>query len=121
VARSETECSAILTIIRNHCEKYGKNLESLISSWQGFITTGRTESDVSATVERTAKTRGQSVEEFRKTAGERGAIIGTPDHCVERLRRMRDLGINHFMLIFSDDTSLRPLELFRDQVIPELK
>ena len=121
VAGSVEECAAILESIRNYCLKFGKNLENLISSWQGFIMIAQSESELNKIIEASARERGQSIAEFRKTAEERHFIIGKPDQCVEKLRRFKDIGINHFILIFSDDTSLRPLGVFRDHVIPELK
>jgi hypothetical protein len=52
---------------------------------------------------------------------ERGSVIRTPDHSVEQLRRFREIGVNYFLLIFSDDTLIQPLETFRDEVIPRLR
>jgi alkanesulfonate monooxygenase SsuD/methylene tetrahydromethanopterin reductase-like flavin-dependent oxidoreductase (luciferase family) len=121
VSGSREDITTILESINAYCEKYSRKFSDLLASWQGFITIGRTEADVRAIVERAAGERRQTVPEFMRTGEERGYVIGTPESCVERLRGLRDLGFNHFMLIFSDDTSLTPLELFRDEVIPNLK
>ena len=115
------QCKAILEAAEKNCEKYGKNPTKLIKSWQGFVLIGETASQVTETIEGTARDRGQSAPEFRKYMNERGFISGRPDECVEQLRKFKQIGINSFLLIFSKDTSIRPLEVFRDKVIPQLR
>jgi len=48
-------------------------------------------------------------------------LQGTPDHCVETLRRYVDVGVTHFILTFPDDITLEPIRLFGEQVIPAFK
>lgn len=115
------ECRAILESVRKYCERYGKNVDNLISSWQGFVVVGRSASEVNEIIENEARERSQSLSEFRKEAVERGFVIGQPDECVKQLLRFKDIGINNFLLIFSQDTSIRPLEIFKDKVIPEVR
>jgi alkanesulfonate monooxygenase SsuD/methylene tetrahydromethanopterin reductase-like flavin-dependent oxidoreductase (luciferase family) len=48
-------------------------------------------------------------------------IRGTPDECVEILRKYVDAGVDHFMMVFPDVTDLETICLFGEQVIPFLK
>ncbi len=115
------ECEAIMRAIREQSERYGRNMEDLIRSWQCSIIIGRNTSEVDKLVGEQAKERNQSPAEFRKSVVEHGFVIGEADDCVEQLRRFKEIGINHFFLIFSGDTSIQPLETFRDEVIPQLR
>lgn len=117
------DCRTILEAAAGYWLKYGKDPISQVKSWQGFILIGENAAEVEETVERAAKRRGQSASEFRKTASERGFgfILGQPDEIVEQLRKLREIGMNHYLLIFSGDTLIRPLEIFRDKVIPHFR
>jgi F420-dependent oxidoreductase-like protein len=115
------KCEAIMGIIRKHSERYGRKMEDLICSLQCFIIIGRNPSEIDRLVEEQAQRRNQSPAEFRKNAEDRGFIIGVPDDCVRQLRRFKEIGINHFMTGFPGDTSIRPLQTFRDEVIPQLR
>lgn len=121
VTGSFEESRAIVQTVQSYCERYGKHADDLICSWQGFILIGQSTSELDKMVERGAKGMGKSSQEFRKEAIERGWMIGQPDDCIEQLRPFKEISINHIFLIFSDATSIRPLETFRDHVIPKLK
>ena len=113
------ECRAILQSIGHFCQRCGKDLRDLTKSWQSYVLIGKTSSEVEEIVAKEAKERGQSPAEFRKNAVERGFVIGRPDECVQQLGRFKEAGINHFLVIFADDSSIQPLEIFRDEVIPQ--
>lgn len=115
------QCKSILEAAERNWKKYGKNPDKLIKSWQGFVLIGENASEVNETIEGAARARGQSASEFRKYMNERGFVSGQPDECAEQLRKFEEIGINSLLLIFSKDTSIRPLEIFRDKVIPKLR
>ena len=78
--------------------------------------------EVEETVERTAKDRGQTASDFRKYANKHHPfILGEPDEIVEQLRKFKEVGIDIFFLVFSDDNGIRPLGIFRDKIIPRLR
>ncbi len=118
---SVEECRAILGAAERYWEKFGNKPRVMIKSWQGFVLIGETASEVDETVEKSAKRRRQSVSEYRKYASERGSILGQPDECVDQLRKFKDVGFNSLLLIFPNDTEIRPLEIFKDKVIPQLR
>jgi len=113
------ECEAVISSARRIAERIDKR--DLIISWQGFILIGRTTSELESNIAKAAKRRGVSESEFRKTAMERGFIVGLPDECVTHLRKFAAIGVNSFVLSFPSDTEISPLEVFRDKVVPELR
>ena len=115
------EVGAVIKSALGYCDKLGKMKSELIISWQGFLIIGESDFEIEAYLEKGAKRRGQSVSEFRKTILDRGFIVGPPDVCARQLRKFKDVGVKHFFLGFTGDTEIRPLETFRDRVIPQLR
>jgi alkanesulfonate monooxygenase SsuD/methylene tetrahydromethanopterin reductase-like flavin-dependent oxidoreductase (luciferase family) len=116
---SYEECKAIIAAAKGTAESFGR--KEIIISWQGFILIGRTTSELEGHISRAAKRRGLTEADFRKTAQERGFIVGMPDECVNHLRKFASIGVNSFVLGFTGDTEIAPLEIFRDRVAPELR
>jgi F420-dependent oxidoreductase-like protein len=111
----------IIEAVTRYSQRLGKRTSDLISSWQGFIIIGRTESEIEQLIERAARRRGQSTAEFRKNATSRGFIIGQPDECVRELRKFKEAGVNGLYISFMGDREIEPLRTFKDKVIPELR
>ena len=63
-----------------------------------------------------AAKQGVSVDDYR--AGLGGAIVGTPDECVEQLSPYVDAGITYFFLLFPHPVELDRLRLFAERVMP---
>jgi F420-dependent oxidoreductase-like protein len=115
------DCQVILNEIRKNCEKYERRFEELEKSWQGFVIIGSNQTEVEKVMNDLARERDQSLQEFQTAAVERGYIIGEPDDVIKLLRELKEMGINHFLLAFPNDTSIRPLEVFKDQVISQIR
>lgn len=49
------------------------------------------------------------------------AIRGSPKTCIKILKGYVDAGVTHFTLLFADVASLKPLQLFAKEVIPEFR
>ena len=113
------ECKAVISAAKDAAERLGR--KDLVLSWQGFLLLGRTASDVEERVAKAARQRGVSDAEFRKMRLDRGDITGTPNECVNRLREFAAIGVNSFVLGFTGDVDITPLEIFRDKVAPELR
>jgi alkanesulfonate monooxygenase SsuD/methylene tetrahydromethanopterin reductase-like flavin-dependent oxidoreductase (luciferase family) len=48
-------------------------------------------------------------------------VVGTPDQCVERLRRYADLGVGDFLLGALAPVDWRSLELVAESVAPAVR
>ena len=118
-ASSFEECKAVIGSAKRWAERLGKRVMTV--SWQGFLMLGRTKTELENNISTAAKRRGMSDTDFRKASLDRGFLIGLPDECVSRLRELADAGVNSFMLGFTGDIEITPLETFRDQVAPELR
>jgi len=118
--RSFNVCKEIVESARNYCRVLGRDPQDVVMSWQPFIFIGRTPRQVDEIVERAAKARGKTTQEFREQIRERGFIVGTPDHCAQKLLEFKELGMNYFIPVFEEDTLIDPLEIFRDEVIPRI-
>ena len=118
-ANSFEECKAVISAANDAAERLGRR--DLLVSWQGFILIGRTAAEVEERITKAAKRRGMSDADFRKMSLDRGLIVGTPEECVARLREFRAIGVNSFVLGFTGDIDITPLEIFRDTVAPELR
>jgi len=116
---SLVDCKVIINAAKSTADRLGR--KDLQVSWQGFMLIGRTTSEVEKGIARAARRRGVSEVEFRQMSLDRGLIIGNPDECVSRLREFAEIGVNSFILGFTGDTDITPLELFRDTVVPELR
>ncbi len=115
------ECGKILEAAEKYRKDYGKTPDAQTRSLQAFVLVGENQSELDETVEKAAKKRGQSAAEYRKHATERGFILGQPDEIVGVLRKFKEAGFNSFLLVFINDTEIRPLETFRDKVAPQLR
>jgi len=113
------DCKAIIRAAKSTADRLGK--KDLLISWQGFILIGGTKSDVEKRIEKEAARRNMSEADFRKISEDRGLIIGTPEECLERLREIKAIGVNSFVIGFRGDSDVTPLETFWDTVAPELR
>jgi len=113
------DCKAIIQAAKNAADGLGK--KDLLISWQGFILIGGTKSEVEKRIEKEAARRNMSKADFRKISEDRGLIIGTSEECLQRLREIKAIGVNSFVIGFRGDSDVTPLETFQDMVAPELR
>ena len=114
-------CKAIVTSVRENCERYGRKQDDLTMSWQGFALIGRSQNEIESTLEQGAKRLGMTISEFNQRARKQGWLIGDPDYCVRELQKWKEIGINHLILSFPNDIEVAPMELFMNRVAPKLK
>jgi alkanesulfonate monooxygenase SsuD/methylene tetrahydromethanopterin reductase-like flavin-dependent oxidoreductase (luciferase family) len=118
-SNSFEECKAVISAANDAADRLGAR--DLVTSWQGFILIGRTVAELEKRVKNAARRRGMSESDFRKMSLDRGDIVGTPEECVARLREFREIGVNSFVLGFTGDIDITPLEIFQETVVPELR
>jgi F420-dependent oxidoreductase-like protein len=113
------ECKSIIAAAKENAENLGR--KQITVSWQGFILIGRTATELEDQFRKAARRMGITEADFRKYSQDRGFIVGTPDECVNDLRKFATIGVNSFVLGFTGDTEITPLETFWDTVAPELR
>ncbi|UJP39757.1 LLM class F420-dependent oxidoreductase [Cellulomonas palmilytica] len=112
-------------VLAEHCAAIGRDLAEITRSANYNAVIGETEADVDdkiAWVEEhyaltvPAKAPGLA-EDFRN-----GPLVGTPEQVVEKLTALRGLGLEYAITYFADAAYDRSsIELFADQVVPELR
>ena len=104
---SPTNFGEVLQVLRGHCRDVGRDFDSLVKTWVG---------DCVAVAPTHAAA--QALAEANPFYNAGSAIVGTPDEVVAQLRRLTDLGAEHFILRFADFPGTDGVELFGREVIP---
>ncbi len=107
--------------LRHHCEDVGRDFDEITKSTSlGVVVYPTREEYIEDMRERwEANQAPEPFEEWLEKA-EASYIAGTPEECVEQLRRYVDLGVSLFVIRFGDIPSLDGLRLFAEKVVPRL-
>jgi len=114
-------------ILADHCEEVGRDFDDIVRSTNFNIVIGENEAEVA---ERTAAVKAH----FAPIVGEEkadsmfannyvngGGIVGTPEQIVERILDWQAAGLGYAIVYFQEaGTDRRGLELFAEQVMPQL-
>jgi alkanesulfonate monooxygenase len=90
-----------LDVLRDHCEQVGREYETITKTYFGFISISQ-----------------KGREPDRRD--DLHIIYGTPEEVTQELNLFVELGVQHFMLRFLDFPSTEGLELFIQEVVPNL-
>jgi alkanesulfonate monooxygenase SsuD/methylene tetrahydromethanopterin reductase-like flavin-dependent oxidoreductase (luciferase family) len=99
--------SEVLEVLRGHCRDVGRDYDSLVKTWM---------SDCVAIAPTHAAA--QTLAESHPFYDAGSALVGTPDEVTAQIRRLTDLGAEHFILRFADFPATNGVELFGREVIP---
>lgn len=111
-----------LKVLKRHCLNLGRKFEAIEKTWHGLMIISDREEEV--------KRRALKFQEDSAMADEREMsfddflnrnIMGTPEQCVEKIRRYVDLGVTYFIPHFPFAEDLRGLRIFMDEVVPAFK
>ena len=105
-----------LEVLKNHCERVGRNYEAIKKTWLGCISIAETQDEAL----RIAKNNPFVAKETRFDAM-RSTIIGTPERVSQRLAEFIDLGVEYFIFRFLDFPNMKGIELFTEKVAEELR
>ena len=97
-----------LEVLRGHCDAVGRDFDSIRKTWAGET--------LSVAPTRAQAQRYADASPF--AAG--GGILGTPEEVAEQLRAFTALGVDYFILRFTDFPSLDGPLLFAEEVMPLL-
>lgn len=118
---SPYECKQILDSLRLECQRIGRNYDSILKSWQGFIIIAENYDELKDLVRDAASKRGEKPEQYLESVRQRGVIAGSPDDCIADLERYVEEGFEYLLLIFHGDESIKPLETFAKKVAPHFR
>lgn len=114
-----------IQVLRKHCDKIGRNFNSITKSLWIPIIIDKNEENVekkirnylkkfyTATTEKSTEHISQSEEEWLNRR-----IIGTPDQCRERIQEYMKCGVEFFHLVFE---GIDEIKLFKETVISRIK
>ncbi|MGK8500764.1 LLM class F420-dependent oxidoreductase [Nocardia asiatica] len=122
-----TEFTRKSEILRAHCAEVGTDFDAIVRSSNFNVAIGSTEAEVeerlATLAARLTPVLGAApAKSYVAQLHDGGAATGTPDQIIEKLRRVRDLGLGYAILNFPEaayDTS--GIELFEREVIPALR
>jgi len=108
-----------LGVLREHCEKVGRDFDEIAKSWAGDVVIGLTETEVENRLKKLRamlKRRGMSDDvPFEEIEAPR--LIGTPEQIMDKLERYLKLGVNYFVVIFPDPLDVEALKIFAEKII----
>jgi alkanesulfonate monooxygenase SsuD/methylene tetrahydromethanopterin reductase-like flavin-dependent oxidoreductase (luciferase family) len=97
------------------CKEVGRDRREIENTFQSRAIIAETEEDALKRTEQWCEERKGKPDD----PDWKFAIKGSPETCRKMVKDYVDTGVTHFTLLFADVTSLRPLRLFADKVIPE--
>jgi alkanesulfonate monooxygenase SsuD/methylene tetrahydromethanopterin reductase-like flavin-dependent oxidoreductase (luciferase family) len=102
------------------CKTAGRDMRKIRRAWQGVVLIGKNDDEVREKIRNNLQAPPRpeiynSIEEFI-----RPRIVGTPQECVEQVRRYLEAGVTDFILYFPDAAQIRSLQLFAEKVMPSI-
>jgi F420-dependent oxidoreductase-like protein len=108
-------CKKELARLKVACKETGRNCSEIENTFQSRL--------IIAQNDKAALKRAEKWCEERKAKPDdpdwKFAVKGSPQTCTRILKDYVDVGVTHFTFLFADVTSLKPLQLFAEKVIPE--
>jgi len=104
-----------ITVLREHCRAVGRDFASLELSLQDLVVIAPTDTALQAPLE-DARKRLAFFGDVDKIA-----TIGTPERCIETLRRKVAQGITYFICLFTDGGQPETVRLFGEHVLPAFR
>ena len=104
-----------IAVLRAHCEAIGRDVASLELSLQDLVVIAPTEAALRAPLE-DARARLSFFGDVDQIA-----TIGTPERCIDTLRRKVAQGITYFVCLFTDGGQPETVRLFGERVIPAFR
>lgn len=105
-----------LDVLKGHCRRSGRDPAEIEVSHNTRVLIAESPSEYDRLVAQGAAGSNTRVDDYRASLSR--AIAGTPDQCIEQIRRYVDSGITYFFLLFPDPISSESLSLFAREVMP---
>ena len=98
-----------LPVLRKHCEKAGRDYDSIKKTWLGAVAIAKTEDEALL------------MAKSNPFVATDPPLTGTPEQVTKQLAEFVDLGVEYFILRFLDFPNLTGMELFTEKVTQEFK
>ena len=110
------EHRASLDVLEEHCRNVGRDPSEIEVSHNTRVVIAESEAEFDRLVSQGAADANMSAADYRASLSR--AIAGTPEQCVEQIKRYVDNGITYFFLLFPDPIATDRMELFAREVMP---
>jgi F420-dependent oxidoreductase-like protein len=104
-----------LKVLKHHCDEIGRDYKEIEKSCSTDVIIGESEKEVRDIVKDLAKD-GWDIKELTEHQ-----LIGTPEQCIEQLKRFVEIGTTYFIFHFARGLETRSYQLFAKEVIPEFR
>ena len=112
------EIPDLLNVLKDHCQKIGRDYESVGKSFFAYVILGENETELDELVEKLAKKRNLTPEDYKKRLGN-GVFFGTPEQVKERFDRLIDLGFTYFQVMFPFGFDYDQALKFSNSILPQ--
>ncbi len=101
-------------LLKEKCKRIGRDYSGITKSFFCEAMVVRSEKNAEEQIKKRLRERKMSIKRAKEYAQK--CVIGTPEHCIERIKEYRRAGAQEFMLVFPDlDT--KQIKIFADSVI----
>jgi alkanesulfonate monooxygenase SsuD/methylene tetrahydromethanopterin reductase-like flavin-dependent oxidoreductase (luciferase family) len=113
-----------LAVVNQACKELGRDPNSVMKTWDGHVIVRKNPREFEELV--TSLKKHKATDKIGTTQLIpsnifEDCIAGTPDTCIEKIKKLAALGISHFSLWFLDYPSFDGIKVFAEQVIPAFR
>lgn len=111
-----------LEVLKRHCVKVGRDFKEIRLSWTAWVILSSDRKKIAEFQPSYIKNLDDFIDAY---------LIGTPDQCVEKIKRFINLGVTDFELVFPDTfrmhegvsriPSLETIQSFAELILPRIK
>ncbi len=110
-------------LLRDLCQSYGRDPDSVRCSLMITLFTGRTDGELKSRIEKVAGIMTKSPRMAGATPEsltEQGRLVGTPSQVVEKLQQYEEAGCERFMLQLFDYDDMDVLDIIAEDIMPHV-
>src|SRR5215470_5385148 len=105
-----------IEILKEHCAEVGRNIDDIEISWAGATRFAGSAAERDETIRRVAERFGRPPEEIGP-----GLLMGTTDEIKERIRRLIEVGVTHFIIMPTAPKDHETIRRFAEEVMPDFR
>ncbi|HLG13361.1 MAG TPA: LLM class F420-dependent oxidoreductase [Blastocatellia bacterium] len=105
-----------LAVLADHCAAVGRNIDDIEITWAGTTLVTDSKAKLDQLVQRMAKAFGRSPEDV-----EAGFLVGSVEEIRERVGRLKEAGVTHFILSLAAPFDRETIHRFAEEVIPAFR